>query len=244
MVHELCRDKPQGPLSCVLIAMAQGKHRVADLAAYLPLKASQAAQRVNTLLAADIIEKNGNYYHIKDKLFRYWIKFVYERRLRAMDLENGKSRKLFKEEIIKAVNDFQMIARKDLATRMTDLLHKFDSEAFELAGRRYKLAMFKDITPVKLRLGAGNFIDAINAAGEEGRWLVVLKKDPVHENDLNAFLEEMKKMTPRPQRCVIVSLSGLDDNARIRALQEKLWVWNEEEINTLMRLYDEPYIAR
>ncbi|MBI4309517.1 MAG: ATP-binding protein [Candidatus Omnitrophica bacterium] len=243
-VHGLCRGRSGGPLSSVLIALAEGKHRVADLAAHLSLKTSQAAQRVNILLTADIIEKNGNYYHIKDKLFKYWIKFVYERRLRAIDLENGKSRKLFKEEINKAANDFQMTARKDLSARMTELLHKFDSEALEIAGRRYKLSMFKDITPVKLRLGAGNFFDAISAAGEDGRWLIVLKKDPVHENDLNAFLEEMKKMTPKPQRCVIVSLSGLDDNAKIRALQEKLWVWNEEEINTLMRLYDEPYIVR
>ena len=244
MMHELCRGKNEGAVSSILIAMAEGKHRVADLAQQVALKPAQVVVRVNALLSTEIIEKNGNYYHLKDKLFKYWIKYVYERRLRAIDLESGKSRKLFKEEINKAVNDFQMIARKDLGQRMTDLLHKFDSEAFDLAGRRYKLSAFKDIAPVKLRLGAGNFIDAISAEGEDGRWLIALKKDPVHENDLNAFLEEMKKMSPKPTRCVIVSLSGLDDNAKIRALQEKLWVWNEDEINTLMHLYDEPYIVR
>ena len=42
----------------------------------------------------------------------------------------------------------------------------------------------------------------------------------------------------------MVSLSGLDDSAKVRALQEKLWVWNEEEVNSLMHLYDEPYIVR
>jgi len=244
MIHELCRGKSEGPLSSVLIAMADGKHRVTDLAESLELKPYQVTPRVNALLLTDIIDKNGNYYHIKDKLFRYWIKYVYERRLRSIDMEPGKGRKLFKEEISRAVNDFQMVARKDLAARMTDLLHKFDNESFDLSGRRYKLSMFRDITPVKLRLGAGNFFDAISAQGEDGRWLVVLKKDPVNESDLNAFIEEMKKMSPKPQRCVIVSLSGLDDNARIRALQEKLWVWNEEEVNALMHLYDQPYIVR
>ncbi len=244
MVNELCRGKSEGPLSSVLIALASSHHRVADLALQLGLKPSQVAQRINTLMGADIVEKNGNYYHIKDKLFKYWIKYVHQRRLHSIDLESGRSRKTFKEEINRAVNDFQMIARKDLASRMIDLLHKFDSESFDLSGRKYKLSMFRDIAPLKMRLGAGNFIDAITAQGEEGQWLIVLKKEPVHENDLGAFVDEMKKMSPKPQRCVIVSLSGLDDSAKVRALQEKLWVWNEEEINCLMHLHDEPYIVR
>jgi hypothetical protein len=244
MMSELCRGKAEGATACVLIALADGKHRVTDLAPHLNLKSTQISQRINALLAADIVEKNGNYYHIKDKLFKYWIKYVYERRLKSIDLETGKSRKTFKEEINRAVNDFQMTSRKDLSTRMIDLLNKFDNEAFELGGRKYKLSTFRDISPVKMRLGAGNFLDAISAQGEEGRWLIVLKKDPVHESELGFFLEEMKKMTPKPQRCVIVSLSGVDDNAKIRALQEKLWVWNEEEVNALMHLHDEPYIVR
>jgi len=97
---------------------------------------------------------------------------------------------------------------------------------------------------VKLRLSAGNFFDALVAGADEGQWLVVLKKDPLHENDVNGILEEMKKMSPRPQRCVVVALSGLDDNAKLRALQEKFWVWNEPEVNALMHLYDEPCIVR
>lgn len=241
---ELCRGKSEGPLAQVLTAMAEDRHRIPDLAAHLSVKPAHITQRLNTLLAADIIEKNGNYFHIKDKLFKYWIKYVYERRQKAIELEPGKGRKLFKEDISKALSDFQMVSRKDLSSRIIDLLHKFDSEAFEVAGRRYKLSMFRDISPLKLRLGTGSYFDAVSAEGEDGRWLIVLKRDPVHDQELNAFLEEMKKLSPKPQRCVIVSLSGLDDSAKIRALQEKLWVWNEEEINVLMHLHDEPYLTR
>ncbi len=243
-VQALIRGKSGPSLSLVLIALAQGKHKVADIVGHLNIKQPQVVQRVAALLEADIVEKNGNYYHIKDKLFKYWIKYVQERRLSAIDLEPGRQRKMFKEEITKAVNDFQMIARKDLSSRVSDLLHKFDDEAFELGGRRYKLAMFKEISPVKIRLSAGNFFDALIADGQEGQWLVILKKDPLHEHEVNGILEEIKKMTPRPQRCVVVALSGMDDNAKLRALQEKFWVWNESEVNVLMHLYDEPCIVR
>ena len=243
-ISDLRKGKVSLSLCSLLIALAEGKHRVADAAHYLNLKPSVLTQRINNLLEADIIEKNGNYYHIKDKLFKYWIKYVYQRRMKAIDLEPGRSRKSFKEEINKGVNEFQMVARKDLSLRIMDLLHKFDEEAFELGGRKYKLSSFKDITQMKLRLGSGNSLDALLANSSEGQWLIVLKKDPVFEHDLSGLTQEIKKLSPRPGRCVLISLSGLDESAKVLALQEKWWIWNEEQVNTLMYLYDEPYLTR
>jgi len=243
-MNALTQGKSSGVILNLLCAMAGGKHKSSDLCEVLQLKPAQVSGRINTLLEANIIERNGNYYHIQDKLFSYWIKYVYHRRLRVVDLEAGHARKLFKEEINHALNDFGQVARKDLSVRMADLMHKFDNEAFVLSGRRYKLSAFRDISVLKLRTGAGNYFDAVSARGEDGNWLVVLKKDPVQENDLNGILEEIKKLDPRPARSVIVSLSGLDENARVRALQEKLWVWDEDQLNCLMHLFDEPIIIR
>ena len=243
-VNVLSSGKSAGATVAVLGALAQGKHKISDLGISLKLKTTQITQRINVLLGSNIVERNGNYYHIKDKLFSYWIKYVHQRRIRVIDLEVGRSRKQFKEEINRALNDFGMVARKDLSARVADLMHKFDNESFVLCGRRYKLSPFSDIKVLKLRTGAGNYFDAISALGQEGVWLVVLKKDPVRDNDLNGILEEIKKLDPRPTRSVIVSLSGLDENAKVRALQEKLWIWDEDQLNSLMHLFDEPIIVR
>ena len=243
-ISDLRRGKTTGSLCSLLVALSEGKHRMADAAQYLGIKLSLANQRINILLEADLVEKNGNYYHIKDKLFRYWIKYVYHRRMKTIDLEPGRGRKLFKEEINRAVNEFQMIARKDISSRMMDLLHKFDEESFELGGRKYKLAAFKDISMMKIRLNSGNSLDALLADSYEGQWLIVLKKDPVFEHDLSSLAEEIKKLTFRPGRCVLVCLKGLDESAKVRALQDKWWIWSEQQINELMHLYDEPYLTR
>jgi predicted transcriptional regulator len=243
-INALTVGKNAGLTVALLGALAQGKHKISDLSENLKLKTSQVNLRISVLQDSNIVERNGNYYHIKDKLFSYWIKYVHQRRLHVVDLEAGRSRKQFKEEINKALNDFGMVARKDLSVRMADLMHKFDNESFVLRGRRYKLTAFKDIKVLKLRIGTGNYFDAISARGQEGLWLVVLKKDPVLDNDLNGILEEIKKLDPRPTRSVIVSLSGLDENAKLRALQEKLWIWDEDQLNSLMHLFDEPIIVR
>jgi DNA-binding transcriptional regulator GbsR (MarR family)/GTPase SAR1 family protein len=244
LMNTLTVGKSAGLTVALLGALAQGKHKISDLSESLQLKSSQVNPRVNALQGSNIIERNGNYYHIKDKLFSYWIKYVHQRRLRVIDLEAGRSRKQFKEEINRALNDFSMVARKDLSVRIVDLMHKFDNESFVLCGRRYKLTAFRNIKVLKMRLGTGNYFDAISAESQEGLWLMILKKDPVHDNDLNGILEEIKKLDPRPSRSVIVSLSGLDENAKVRALQEKLWIWDEDQLNSLMHLFDEPIIIR
>jgi len=243
-INALTAGKSAGLTVKVLGALAQGKHKISDLSENLKLKTSQIGLRINALQESNIVERNGNYYHIKDKLLSYWIKYVHSRRRQVIDLEVGRSRKQFKEEINRALNDFGMVARKDLSVRIADLMHKFDNESFMLCGRRYKLSTFRDIKVLKLRTGAGNYFDAISAESQEGVWLIVLKKDPVHDNDLNGILEEIKKLEPKPTRSVIVSLSGLDENAKVRALQEKLWIWDEDQLNCLMHLFDEPIIVR
>jgi len=243
-INALANGKNAGQCVELLGALAQGKHKISDLGSSLQFKSSQVMGRINALQDSNIVVRNGNYYHIKDKLLSYWIRYVQERRLRVIDLEAGRSRKQFKEEISRALNDFGMVARKDLSVRIADLMHKFDNESFVLCGRRYKLNAFRNIKVLKLRIGTGNYFDAIQADSEDGLWLVVLKKDPVQDSELNGILEEIKKLEPRPARSVIVSLKGLDENARLRALQEKLWIWDEEQLNCLMHLFDEPIIVR
>lgn len=243
-IHALVNGKCASSTMAVLGTLAEGKHKISDLSGILKFKPSQINGRLNALQEASIVERNGNYYHIKDKLFSYWIKYVYQRRLKVIDLEIGRSRKQFKEEISRALNDFGLVARKDLSTRIADLMHKFDNESFVLCGRRYKLTSFSDIRPLKLRTSTGSYVDAIQAQGQEGLWLIVLKKDVIHDADLSSILDEIKKLEPRPIRSVIVSLSGLEENAKVRALQEKLWIWDEDQLNSLMHLFDEPIIVR
>jgi len=244
LVSGLYQGKNSGSLVPILMSLANGKHKVQDLAQSTRLKPSSLTQKLNRLMEMDIVEKNIGYFHIKDKLLSFWIKYVFERRLKCVDVEPGKARKQFKEELSKGINDFQVVARKDLSSRMLDLIHRFDDESFLVQGRKYKLPIFTEVASSKMRMANGSCFDVIHAKGEGENWVLVLKPDPVHETDLVNFLNEYKKIEPKPQRCVLVTLSELDENAKIRALQERLWVWREAELNAFMHLYDEPYIVR
>ena len=244
VVSELCQGKGNRSFVALLIALANGQCRLKDLLESLAQKQTQINQRLTRLIELDIIERNGTIFQFKDKLFRYWIKYVLQKRVMAIDLEPGRQYKFFREELNRSVADFQATSRKDLSTRMSELFHCFDNESLNLNGRRYKLPVFSQITPLKLRSIAGTYMDVIQGQCEEGTWLVALRKDPFTEGDINALLSEAKKMDSKPQRLVVVSLSNLDENVRVRALQERMWIWNEQEINSLMHLYDKPYVVR
>ncbi len=244
MIAELSQGKGNRAMTSLLIAMANGKNRVKDILEAIDQKSNQVNAKLNRLIELDIVEKNGNLYQFKDRLFRYWLKYVLQKRLMAVDLEPGKQYKLFREELNRAVVDFQATSRKDLSTRISELFHCFDNESLNLNGRRYKLPVFSQITPMKLRSIAGNYIDVIQGECEEGTWLVALRKDPFTETDINTLLSEAKNLDNKPQRLVVVSLSNLDENTKVRALQERMWIWSEQEVNSLMHLYDKPYVVR
>jgi len=197
---------------------------------------------LNRLIELGIVVKNGDFYCFKDKLLKYWIKFVYQKRLRDVELAPDKQRKQYKEEFHKLIDDFNVTSRKDLSSRIVELFNCFDNEAFSLNGKKYRLPLFRTVEPFRFKNESGIYFDMIKASSENDQWFVVVKKDNVGETDINTVMSEVKKLTKRIDRCLIISLTGLDENARIRALEEKFWIWNEGELNTLLTLFDKPYI--
>ncbi len=243
LVDRLCSGRANRLVMDILFALANGTHKTRDIMDALAAKQGPVTQKLGFLVGQDVVEKNGTYFYIKDKLFRYWVKYVFQRRIRAVDMEPGRQTKEFKDEVTRAVNDFQLTTRKDLSTRVTELVRCFENEILSLHGHLYRLPVFTDVKPLKISNRCGNYFDVLQAQTEEGPWLLVLRKDPLAEGDINAIAEEARKLGIRPRRCVIVSLSELDDGAKLRALQEHMWIWNEPELNSLMSLYDKPYIV-
>lgn len=243
VLNRLCIGKANRLVMDLVMALARDTHKVKDMVRVLGAKQTPVTQRLHYLVDEDIVERNGSHFHIKDKLMRYWVKYVFEKRIHSIEMEPGRLRKEFKDELTRSIGEFQTVCRKDLPARMTELLYCFDNEQFSLKGRSYRLPAFRDIQPLKMPQRGGALMDALRAETDEGAWLVVLRKDPVAEGDIGAVAEEARKMGLKVKRCIIVSLSSLDDAARLRALEERMWIWNEPELNSLMNLYGKPYIV-
>lgn len=244
MMHNLCGQKGNPETSTILIAMTKGKHKLKEISVYCGIKNSLLHSKMNRLMESGLVTRNGSYYYFQDKLLRFWIKYVYAKRLKSIHEDYQQQREAFRQEIEGTVSDFQAISRKDLFSRIVDLLHCFDNEAFQLSGRRYRLPLFSGITSFKLENIPDCPFEVIRAASPQEVWFIILKEGTLQEGEVNAFLTEAKNFGERPHRRVIISLSDMEANARLRALQEKMWIWNEKELNTLLNLFDKPYIVK
>ncbi|MCA9408015.1 MAG: ATP-binding protein [Candidatus Omnitrophica bacterium] len=244
VINDLCSGKGNQINSLILLSFANGKFKTDEIIEDIGVKKHQLQQKINRLIAQEIIVRNGSFFYFQDKLFRYWLKYVYQKRIKGVEFSPDKQRRQFKEEINKSVEEFKMNTRKDFPSRIMELLHCFENEQIHLNGRKYRVPNFLEMEIIKWQNESGCGFDAIRAATVDNVWYIVMKKDNFCENDVNVVLGELKKNGKRSERCVIVSLSDLDENARIRALQERFWIWTEHELNTLLTLSNKPYITR
>ncbi len=244
IISDLCSGKGNRSALPILFALANGSHKIEDVSVQISLGKTLIKQKIMKFLDLGILVKNGQYYYFKDKLFRYWIKYVYQRRLKDVEFAPERAKRQLKEEINRAIEHFKITSRQDFSTRIVDLLQAFANEAFDLNGRTYKLPTFRQLEPMKIKDETGMILDVIKASSDDTLWYIILKKENVHENDVSLFLGELKRLGEKPQRCLIISLTDLDENTRLKALQEKFWIWNEGELNTLLTLFDKPFIVR
>jgi len=244
LVNHLAFAKNHRAMSSVVIALANGKHKLKEVAQQAGLKGPALNQRISRLIESGIIVKNGSVFHFQDKLLRYWIKYVFQKRLQAIDLDPQKRKEAFVEELNRSWANFQKVSRDDLSSRIVELFSCFDNEAFSLNGRKYKLPVFHEVVPFPNSHLTGTDFQIIKASGSQGVWFIILKQDSFCENDVNVFVSELKKLDQKPQRRVIISLTDLDENTKVKALQERMWIWNEKEINALLSFYDKPFILK
>ena len=244
MVQELAGGKGNQIIPALLMCLANDKHKADDLCAALGFKKNQVAGKLSRLKDEGIIFKNGNFYYFRDKLLKYWIKYIFQPRLKDLGGDPKQRREQFHQEFQACVENFNVTFRKGLPLRVMELLYCFDNEAFDLNGRKYKLPLFREIVPWKVSNEQGQSLDVIKALTNEDVWLIAVKGENVSEAEVSTLLEESRKNAPKSRRHLIISLKTPDENTRLKALQERCWIWNEDEINALLTLFNKPYISR
>ena len=244
VVDTISSGKGNLVVSRILLALADGRQKIGELSAKLNLKQAALTGRINRLVELGIISKNGNYFYIADRLLKYWLKFVFFKRRRVIEDQAERLSEEFRREFMQAFEVSIVNARKDISLQVVELLSCFENEALLINGRRYKLPNFSQMTPSRIKMAAGGHLDLIRAFSQDGEWLIVLKSGAVGENEIAHLLSETKRMTTKPQKCILISLDGFDENARIRALQERMWIWDEGELSALASIFDKSLITR
>ncbi|MFC1703410.1 ATP-binding protein [Candidatus Omnitrophota bacterium] len=224
----------------ILLALVNGNNKINEISTALHQKKEDVSIKMNRLLEQNLLSRNGSFYYISSKLFRFWIKHVFHSRLATINHDSQYQLNAFRNSVKKEIDNFIDADKIDAFERVFELFNLFHNESVQLNGHKYRLSHLKDVRRFSLDENKKWAIaDSMSAL-----WFILLNDKDCKEEDVINFLSECRKHKGKPQRRIVVSLNGIEANAKLRALGEKMWVWSAKEINALLNLYNKPFIIK
>lgn len=224
----------------ILYLIASGHNKLKEIAHMLHQTRKELDVKINYLLEIDTITRSGNFLKINDRVFAFWLKFVHQEKLHSLSFDAKNQKSLFRENIEGMINEFLAHARKPITQRMTELLRLFEDGTIQIEKKPLRLVHFREIKP--LEFNKGDIKLGLIGRSSEALWIMAFKQESLTEEDVLIFAKECKKYRHKMQKKIIIALRGLDTNAKLRALEERILTWDINNLNQILDLFSRPRV--
>lgn len=216
-------------LISILMIIANNHTRLKDIIKLMRSTSKDTRQKLEKLYSAGIIFKSGAFYQFTDKIFPFWLKFVYQKRITDLGWDIAKKEKEFSEELLSYISNIEAIRKRSIKERFVELFYSFNNEMVQIEDKKLKLPNFKDI---KVIYSEGDKFSLL-ARGENTSWLIHINKAFIEENDASDFIKRCKGLPCKLNKKIIIDLNGMDINSRLLAKENKALIWNTAGVNLL-----------
>ena len=224
----------------IFYLIASGRNRIKDIGHILHKQKKDLLIRINHLLELDAITRSGDFLKISDRLFAYWMRFVYQEKMRSLSFDAKNQKEKFRGNIQELIGEFTRQSIKPLANRVGELLQLFENDLMQLERKKIRLHHFREIKP--LVFNQRLLKDGLLGRSNEALWIMAIKSDALTEQDITEFAKECKRYHYKSQRKIMITLREVDPNARLRALEEKIWTWDLNSLNQMLDLFSKPRV--
>jgi hypothetical protein len=230
------QDDPHGQdYLAILYLIAGGHNRIKDIAHRLTKQKSELISRISHLLEIDVLTRSGDFFSINDRVFGFWLKFVYREKVCALTFDAQNKRELLLKQIEVMIENFIQDAQKPFKERVTELMQLFQDDTIQIERKRLRLSHFREIKA--LEFNSRNIREGLIGRSNDSLWIVALKPDTLTEDDIVDFVKECKKYHHKLQRKIIITLREVDQNAHLRAMEEKVFTWDLNKLNQIFDLF-------
>jgi hypothetical protein len=224
----------------ILYLISTGHNKLKDIAHIFHKSRKELSLRINHLFELDVITRSGDFLIMNDRIFSFWLKFVYQGKLQSLTFDAKNQKALFREKIEHMIQEFLINAKKPIIERMIELLNLFEDEVIQIERKKLRLTHFREIKP--LEFNNRNLKDGLIGRSSDNLWIMALNQGVLTEEDITEFAKECKKYRHRLQRKIIITFQDIDANARLRALEEKIWTWDLNKVNQILDLFSKPRV--
>ena len=225
----------------ILYLVASGRNKIKDICHLVKKQKHEIDVRINKLLELDTVTRTGDFLKINDRVLGFWIRLVYQEKLRSLTFDARNQKMKFRDSIQAMINDFYAQAKKPLAERVTEVLRLFENETIQLERKKVKLSHFREIKP--LEFNNRSITQGLIGRSQDSLWILGFKHDLLTEHDITEFSRECKKYRHKLQRKIIITLNDIDANTRLRAMEEKIWTWDVSRLNQFLDLFSKPWVV-
>jgi hypothetical protein len=224
----------------ILYLISNGHNKIKDIAHILHRQKKELTLRINHLLELDTISRSGDFLKINDRVFSFWLRFVYQEKLHSLTFDAKSQKMLFRDKIEGMIQEFLAQHKKSLVERMMELLRLFEDEIVQIEKRRLRLTHFREVKTLEFK--TQGLKEGVIGRSYDNLWIIAFKQDLLTEEDIAEFVRECKKYRHKTQRKIIITLQDIDQNTRLRALEEKVWTWDLNNLNQILDLFYKPRI--
>jgi GTPase SAR1 family protein len=224
----------------ILYLISSGHNKLKDIAHILHKTKKELSLSINHLFELDTLTRSGDFLKINDRVFSFWLRFVYQERLKSLTFDAKNQKAIFRQHIENIIKEFIFNAQKPIIERMSELLRLFQNEVVQIEKKRLRLNHFREIKP--LEFTHRSLKDGLIGRSDDSLWIMAFKYDLLTEEDISEFAKECKKYRHKLQKKIIIAFQDIDTNARLRALEEKILTWDLSNLNQVLDLFYKPRI--
>ncbi|MFH1846717.1 MAG: ATP-binding protein [Candidatus Omnitrophota bacterium] len=218
----------------LLIILAQGANTIKEIQEKLGKTDKTLGEKLQRLQDMDLIFNSGMFYKIFDKLFEYWLKYVYNIKFHSMiddmDIKYSEFKSLLEVDYKKYI-EFNSKTVEDI---ICDLFRSFENEKILMQRDRRKMPRFDT---VKRRMLQGNIFQIRGIVGGK-EWICHVKQNDIaDENDIYNLYNYKAPQDSKIVRRLFIPLKGIDQNAFLLAKEQNIWVWDVQLLNVILRLF-------
>ncbi|MCF7907679.1 MAG: hypothetical protein K9L86_02240 [Candidatus Omnitrophica bacterium] len=228
------------PTLKLLTSISQGYMRKKELLALGFCDSKELNSKLQKLIDSNYIVNFGNIYKIRDSLFSFWLSHVFE--LHSLfPLHNPKQRKqFFKEKLKKEISLFKDEFYTDSLKKVLQLFASFKNDTLKLGKTRYSLPTIERTKTISYPQRDFHFIIG------EGKEIIFagIKGKDADDIDMTDFIEKGANIRGKGVKKIFISLGTLPSATRLIAKNNKIAIWDLQELNKLLHIYNKPVFSQ
>lgn len=214
------------------------KNKIADIIEDSRCRREQVHNLLEKFITQDVVVKNGPLYAIEYEIFKIWVRLKETESEVQIRLDKRGYADKFEDGIRQAIEAFKKERQKPIDNKILNLVAAFDNEKVAVNEKTHILPVFKHIRSEYM-----NSEDFLLSCHGTKLWIFSVFKQLTDENDVLEFINYCKRQKHRVSRKVLIIFEGITPEAKLLAMEEHMWIWPLDKLNSLFNLYRKPKIG-